>query len=436
MRQKLALLLALSLAAAACQPIEVRLEPPSGSAPPAEPATSVPLIPDTGATATPAATAPQPIPTLAPASPFPDVSGDAAGLPGLRLPAPVYFLLPGSGQVWRLEPDAARLIPITREAAPVTAFDISPTDGALAYVSGNALIQTDALGNHRVVLAQGPDTFGDEQLNREVTNPRWSPDGQWIAFGLNGVNVVAAAGAASAGTPRLVLQNSPAVWLTADTAATEAPAEPARFYRPAAWAPDGERLLVEFNYFPHGGGWLVLDRAGQVLATLQPPEGYPCCEPAWSQDGRFVFFANEQPGLIAPGLWRADAATGEVASLIPGLTQTGMTFVRAPRELADGRLHFLLGTSTAFPEDRPQLVPFSAAGFADSLVDFRATRGESFKVSEVVWDPAGRGLLLVQASASAPWEEGGALIWLSADSAGGPPVALGQSGRQPRWGRP
>jgi dipeptidyl aminopeptidase/acylaminoacyl peptidase len=220
-----------------------------------------------------------------------------------------------------------------------------------------------------------------------------------------------------------------------DPAATEAPAEAQRFYRPTAWAPDGTRLLVEFNYMPHGGGWLVLDQAGQELALILPPEGYPCCYPAWSADGRSLYYANEQPGLIASGLWRADAATGAVTTLIQGFTETGMTFARSPRELADGRLRFLLGTSTAFPEDRSPLVPFTAAVSAAGLTDFQALRGESFTVSDVLWDPAGRGLVVVQSSASDPWAESGALIWLSADSSQ-PAVPLGQSGAQPRWGLP
>jgi hypothetical protein len=49
----------------------------------------------------------------------------------LELPAPVYFLR--EGQVWRLARDGKTQQQITREAAAVESFDVSPVDGALVY---------------------------------------------------------------------------------------------------------------------------------------------------------------------------------------------------------------------------------------------------------------------------------------------------------------
>jgi len=60
-----------------------------------------------------------------------------------ELPAPVYFLR--EGQVFRLSRDGETQQQITREAVAVESFDVSPVDGALVYVAGNALIHQAAL---------------------------------------------------------------------------------------------------------------------------------------------------------------------------------------------------------------------------------------------------------------------------------------------------
>ena len=80
---------------------------------------------------------PQPTPTQQPTTPA-------------VLPAPLYFLaLSGTTpQIWRIETNGTTRSQITQEAAGVTDFDVSPRDGSLAYVSGNALITADGLGGN------------------------------------------------------------------------------------------------------------------------------------------------------------------------------------------------------------------------------------------------------------------------------------------------
>jgi hypothetical protein len=52
-------------------------------------------------------------------------------------------------QIWCLARDGKTQQQITREAAAVESFDVSPVDGALVYVPHNTLIHTDALGEYR-----------------------------------------------------------------------------------------------------------------------------------------------------------------------------------------------------------------------------------------------------------------------------------------------
>src|SRR5262245_31419682 len=61
------------------------------------------------------------------------------------LPAPVYYLASAgpTQQIWRVDTDGSTRTQITKESASVTDFDVSPGDGSVAYVSGNALIKAD-----------------------------------------------------------------------------------------------------------------------------------------------------------------------------------------------------------------------------------------------------------------------------------------------------
>jgi hypothetical protein len=138
-------------------------------------------------TATPIATA-----TSAVAANQPEAVDPVAGV--RLLPASLYFIDSTSGQIRRIELDGATQSQVTHESEPVLDFDVSPVDGRLVYVSGNDLIEADALGDKRRVLVEGPVVpLANRDYNllrygpiQTVAAPRFSPNGQQIAFGLGG----------------------------------------------------------------------------------------------------------------------------------------------------------------------------------------------------------------------------------------------------------
>jgi hypothetical protein len=382
---------------AACGTLELALETPG--APPVEATATTPApvqgSQDPGSSDLGTAPSPTTPPTAAPTA--------AAGL----LPAPIYFISTAGEQLWRLAPDGRTLTQITTERAPVTEFDVSPVDGALVYVTENQLVRADAEGDQRTVLLAGPALTGaeDDFIARQIHNPRWSPDGAQIAFGLNGVNLIPAAG----GEPRLIQPSDP-------IPATRALA---RFYRPYAWSPDGARLLVTVNFWQEGLIYAIKHLADGTLVDIDSA----CCEPAWSRDGQsLLMFGSSPEGYNPPGLWRVDAATGEAVTLIEGRRDGDpvVNLVANPYEAPDGRLYFLLASQSPNADGvyewpaRFQLasLPAGAATGAAPVV----VRPDAHTAFEADWSGDGRGLVIREIDgASQPLA--GALLWLPADPA-------------------
>ncbi|MBA3468755.1 MAG: PD40 domain-containing protein [Herpetosiphonaceae bacterium] len=409
----------LLLALAACSP---------GGSPAATPVVASPATATTAASA-PTVSAPtalsttlSDLPTLA--LPTADPTAEVAGV----LPAPLYYLVgqDGKDQIFRLEVDGITSSQITSEAAAdgVREYAISPADGSLLYISGNDLIRTDKHGANRTVLVDGPAISDPNDLNAhhagDITSPVWSPDGSQIAFGLGGVNVMAASG----GTPALImpheLQANPAM---------------AALYRfailrfPVAWSPDGSKLLTTFSYVPEGGFYSVLDMATTTAITITNPEGILCCSPVWSLSGATIYFANDVMGMVSVGMWEANAATGVVTRLV-GTADGAPPWALVKAPLAVGNDAFL----AFYRQTTDEALANGQTSAALTMTQINADgstaplRSTPTVAGQVLWSPDGRGAVVSGAA-----YEAALLEWLPSDDS--PAVPLGTVGRNLRWGK-
>lgn len=383
----------------------------------------------------------QPLPTLDPAqvTPLPPTTGPAgaaaqttptlAGAP--LLPAPLYFI--DNGQIQRLERDGQTTRTITAEIAAagsflaLSDFDVSPADGSLAYAaagSGSAvLLRTDALGGNRTPLIELPGAT--------ISNPRFSPDGARLAFHVGydpdlpapqpaGIYFIPATG----GAAELIHADDPR-----DPEYLPAP----RVYVPVAWSPDGQRLLVEsFFWFVRMCGLDVKHLASGELVRLVDA-GYSvestggCDSGSWTRDGNAVYM-NQRPvwaPYYLPGLWRADPATGNALQIIPDQIDGLTTQVRGARQLADGRLYYLLTTTDQEPGQADYDPPlrftlFSAA--PDGMTDRMALHPDQFVPNQVLWAADGSGAVIEHLAA----DRGPQLLWVPTD--GSPPLVLPADG--------
>jgi Tol biopolymer transport system component len=77
-----------------------------------------------------------------------------------------------------------------------------------------------------------------------------------------------------------------------------------------AWSPDGERIV--YHTFGSGDPMFVADRSGaNAQRIFQDRPGIHNHFPAWSPDGRWIYFSHGTPATGEMDLWRIDAAGGK-----------------------------------------------------------------------------------------------------------------------------
>jgi len=378
--------------------------PPSASTPPAAPtvtSTSAPL-PDVAS-----------IPTT---QPTPDRA---------VLPAPLYIL--AGGQIVRIERDGVTQTQITTETPPavdalaIVAFDIAPATATLVYVVQNIdkpplLIRTDADGNWRSVLLD----------DRFVSFPLLSPDGSTVAFSAfdEGLYVMPVAG----GEPRLILPNQPVTDLTVSGG-------DGRGFAPAAWSPNGARLLVHaYSLTVERCELAVVDLSSGAITYLKAPELIPsCATAAWSADSQSIYFSVVNPSNLfnEPGLWQGNAVDG-ISTALP--LEPANVLVRAPFATQERLYAFV----TPFPAQVADLdvPPYPEMPFTMSSVSLTGglllpLRNDAFTLYQTLWADNGSGAVIFESSDPMQVR----VLWVPAN--GDPTVELyrGQDIYEIAWGR-
>jgi hypothetical protein len=351
------------------------------------------------------------------------------------LPAPLYFLDSPTDEIWRMETDGATVTQITDEDAPVIQFDVSPENGALVFISDNDLIRANAAGDERTMLVDGENVAasaeeGEEyiqQVREQIRAVVWSPDGSQIAFAQGGIQVISSDG----GEPELVLPNA-----IPDEEDPEIAFLSSVSYIPEAWSPDGTQLLINVLLPPESGGLEILSlEDGSRKALTNPDDGsMACCYPSWSIDSASVYYSVSNQ-FFTPGLWQAEAETGESETLIEGVNDQGTyRLIAYPRELVgfEGYL-FSFATVTNDP-DLNDIMPLTMYRLVPGVMnEDTPLRMDSYKLGEVLWAEDGSGAVIGDLTDfEDTTETDPPLVWLPTD--GSPAVRLNVSGYNLRWG--
>lgn len=339
------------------------------------------------------------------------------------LPHSLYYLANDSAdtlQVFRVETDGTTRSQITSETVNVTDYDVSPVDGGVAYVANNELVYVNSYGSERRVLMDGGAVDPNNPFITTLSSPVFAPDGQSIAYGYRGLQIYSFVSDKSTLLIRNEIEDTGGGLFV-----------PRELYAPERYSPNGTKLLLTLGYY-EGASSAIYDPATRDLVRLNGGEGaLICCEETkWSFDSSSVYAASPSMGMFSSGLWKVDALTGDVATLLPGDAGEGSYNAADEAYLApDGQLYFFFATFTT-PEARAPLQLVRSA--PDGVTGRTVISERDFQLlNEALWAPSASLVVIVLASSPEMYRGGQAeVIYLD----GRPGFVLAPSALQMKWG--
>ena len=244
-----------------------------------------------------------------------------------------------SGRSSACSEDGQTLQQITFEPLDVDAYDVSPADGRVAYITNNQLYLVDAAGAGRQLLIDGGPVDDNNRWTNSVGAPVWSPDGQTLAYSHGGLNFLSVGHRhRRARCWRIRSIRSPGFPIVKE------------LYAPRAYSPDGSKLLIDIGFY-EGGTYGIYLPANNALVRFQRADGgIVCCYVNWIPDGSGVYVSSPVLGMVESGLYHADAATGNVTTLLPGSLPDGTyNFANAAQVGPDNQLYFFFNNLPQIP---------------------------------------------------------------------------------------
>jgi Tol biopolymer transport system component len=337
-------------------------------------------------------------------------------VPEVLLPHNLYYSGAdnvGVTQLFRLERDGKTVTQITHEPAAVGRYDVSRTDGSVVYVVNNQLILINGDGSDRRTLVDGGPLDSNNPLATSLYRPVFSPDSQTIAYAHHGLNMYNVA----TGVSNVVL--------------------PDELYRPEKYSPDGAKLLMTVSV-PNSDAThdVIYDLATNTVANFNSVDGaFFCCgREQWTHDGLSLYAAYPAMGILSPGLWRVDAASGNVTTLLPAEAGDGkFNLADEPYLAADGQLYYFFANASdtvAFSDQAPLQIVRSAP---DGVTGRTVLRPETFaSLTEALWAPDGSFVIVAKAPLDS--NTAGSIVELYYTDTAKNMVSLLPSGQPLQWG--
>ncbi len=344
------------------------------------------------------------------------------------LPHSMYFLNTdnaGLAQIYRLDQDGKTVTQVTFEPAKVESYDVSPIDGSVVYATNNQLFTVNADGSSRSMIVDGGPLDPNDAFIRHINIPLWSPDGQTITYGYQGISSYSI----MAGQSTLILEDQ----LTTDNGSTFG-----EVYIPIRYSPDGSKLLINMVPLASDGGAMGIFTPGtKSVVRLTGANHRICCALEWAGDNSTLYggYAAFNP-FVSPGLWRVDAASGAVTDLIPGLTENNsiLNFASNPFPAPDGQLYFFYTTQPYTQQDEVSRAPLQLVrSAADGVTNRTLLNPDIFNtLNEALWAPDASFVITASGPIADVYQ--GGIVELYYTDGQRPPISLLPFAFELKWG--
>lgn len=345
------------------------------------------------------------------------------------LPRSMYFIKndnAGIAQVFRLGTDGQTVTQLTFEPVAVSSYDVSMADGSIVYVANNLLLLINTDGSGRRLLADGGPVDPNNPFTTSLSSPVFSPNGQTIAYSNKGLILYAV----STGVSNIVLEQQVLDPATGSYV-------PGEMYIPQTYSPDGTKLLIT-TAIPNSDGISsgIYFTAANTLVRLSGGDGARMCcsEQAWASDSSALYVGISSIGMFGSGLWRVDAASGILTTLLPTEAGGGAYNLTAfPYPAPDGNLYFFYNTAPN-PDGVIDHAPLQIVRTApDGVTGRTILRPETFtSLNEALWAPDASFVIVAKAPSDSIYA-GGVLELYYTDGAKSI-VSLLPFGQQLKWG--